>query len=120
MYGLASGYGILLVALLVLGLVTVGWVGVVSFVAGRLASGLFFVVIEMIHGKRIHRKTGIAVSASERSFFHVYRLEAARLGVSTDLSVSDNELARINWEPVLQDLAVKWPEVAGRFTGDDG
>ena len=119
MYGFVSGFGILLVGLLILGVVTVGWAGVVGFAIGRLASGLVFVVAEMIHGKRIHRKTGIAISASERSFFHAFRLEASRLGASTDLTVSDGELARTNWEPVLQDLSAKWPEVVSRFTGDD-
>ena len=86
---------------------------------GRLASGVVFAIAEMVYGKHVHRKSGIAVSATERSFFHAFRLEATRLGVSTDLSVSENELVRSRWEPVLEDLALKWPEVAGRFTGDD-
>ena len=32
------------------------------------------------------------------------------------LEVSEEELKRENWEPVLMDLALKWPEVVARFT----
>lgn len=85
----------------------------------RLGCGIVFGVIELAYGKHAFRKTGIAVTASERSFFHAYRLEASRLGVSTDLAVTDAELASANWESVFQDLAVKWPVVVSRFSGDN-
>jgi len=118
-YSLVSGYGVLLAGLLIFGFFTCGWRGVVAFVLARVSCGIVFGIVELAYGKHVFRKTGIAVTASERSFFHAYRLEASRLGVSTDLAVLDAELASPNWESVFQDLAVKWPAVASRFSADD-
>ncbi len=118
-YSRISGYGILLVALLVYGFWAAGWQGVVGLVTGRIACAAVFGMIELAYGKLVYRTTGLAVTASERSFFHAFRLEASRLGASTDLAVSDEELASANWEIVLEDLARKWPVVVSRFTGDN-
>jgi len=41
---------------------------------------------------------------------------ASRLGKTTDITVSDEELKEENWKPVFDDLATKWPEVVRRFT----
>ena len=117
-YSFISGYGVLLVALLVFGFLTSGWQGVLSFVLARVACGALFGIIELAYGKYAFRRTGIAVTASERSFFHAYRLEASRLGVSTDLAVSDAEVTSERWRLVYEDLAIKWPVVVNRFTGD--
>jgi len=62
---------------------------------------------------------GFPITTSERSFFHAFRLIAARFGESTDLYVSESELAPSHWEHVLEDLAVKWPVVVERFTDDN-
>lgn len=95
LYGYVSGYGFLLVGVLIFGVFTCGWVGVMGFVVGRVACGAIFGIF------------GGIVSRSERSFFHAYRLEAKRLGASTDLTVHETELAPANWEPVLEDLVSK-------------
>ena len=118
-YSFLSGYGVLLVALLVFGFLATGWQGVLAFVLARLTSGIVFYLAELLYGRFVFRKTGIAVLGSERSFFHAFRLEANRHGVSTELTVSDAEVEPSNWEPVLQDLAVKWPAVVSRFTEDE-
>jgi hypothetical protein len=119
LYSLVSGYGVLLAGLLIFGVLISGWKGVLAFVVARIACGIVFSILELTYGKHVFRETGVAVTASERSFFHAYRVEARRVGASTDLSVSDTELASANWERVFQDLAVKWPVVVNRFTGDD-
>jgi hypothetical protein len=117
-YGFVSGYGVLLIGVLIFGLFSSGWAEVMAFIVGRVACGAVFGIVELQHSKRIHQRIGIFVSRSARSFFHACRLEANRLGASTDLTVADSELVPTNWEPVLDDLASKWPEVVGRFTVD--
>ena len=117
-YGVLRGYGVLLIGLLAFGLFQTGWAGVAGFVVGRLVSGAVFWIVEWQYSSHVHRKTGIYVSPSERSFFNAYRLEAKRLGVSTDITVTDDELATANWGASFEDLASKWPEVVGRFTVD--
>jgi hypothetical protein len=118
-YSFASGYGVLFAGLLIFGFLTSGWQGVVAFVLARVLCGVVFGVIDLAYGKNVFRTTGVAVTASERSFFHAYRLEASRLGASTDLGVSDAEVASERWKVVYEDLAIKWPLVVNRFTGDD-
>jgi hypothetical protein len=118
-YSRFSGYGVLFTALLIFGYWATGWQGVVAYIVGRIVCAGVFSLIELAYSKHVYRKTGLAFSASERSFFHAYRLVACRLGVSTDLTVSDAELESAKWEIVFQDLAVKWPVVVNRFTGDN-
>ena len=118
-YSRISGFGALLSALLIYGFWTTGWQGVVGLIVGRIVCALVFGLVELAYGKHVYRTTGFAVTASERSFFLAYRLEASRLGASADLAVSDAELESANWEVVYQDLAVKWPVVVSRFTGDN-
>lgn len=117
-YGFVSGYGVLLTGILIFGLYRSGWAGVMAFVVGRVACGAIFAIVEVKNSRRIQQRIGFFPTRSERSFFHAYLLEANRLGASTDLTVEDSELAPANWQPVLEDLASKWPEVVGRFTVD--
>ncbi len=117
-YSFVSGYGVLLVALLAFGLFTVGWRGVLAFLAARACCGLVFWLFELAWSRRSYRMIGFPFTASERSFFHAFRLAASRLGVSTDLHVPDEQLHRSHWEHVFSDLAVKWPIVVSRFTDD--
>jgi hypothetical protein len=117
-YSFVAGYGLFLAALLIFGFFTVGWRGVVTYVTARICCAVLFWFIELAWSRRSHRLTGFAFMASERSFFHAFRLAASRLGVSTDLHVPDEQLDRSQWEHVFTDLAVKWPVVVSRFTND--
>jgi hypothetical protein len=117
-YSFAAGYGLLLVALLTFGFFTVGWRGVLAFLAARACCGVLFWFFEFAWSRRTHRRIGFPFTASERSFFHAFRLAASRLGVSTNLHVPDEELDRSHWHHVFHDLAVQWPIVVSRFTDD--
>jgi len=117
-YGLVAGYGVLLVGLLAFGFFTLGWGGVLAFVAARGCCFVLFGPVELAWVRRANRMTGFPFTSSERSFFHAFRLAANRLGVSTDLHVSDEQLHPYHWEHVFSDLAVKWPIVVSRFTED--
>ena len=117
-YSLLSGYGILLVCLLVFGYVRTGWAGALAFLAARIAGGIVFSAVEWAWSKRAYRLLGFPFTASERSFFHAFRLAAVRAGVSTTLNAEEDELVASNWYPVLLDLKIKWPTVAQRITDD--
>lgn len=117
-YSLVAGYGILLIGVLVFGYFTTGWPGVLAFVVARISCGFIFGVVEIWWMGRIHQQIGFPFTMSERSFFHAFRLLAVRFGASTDLHVSDHELAPANWEHVFHDLVLKWPVVSERFTDD--
>lgn len=117
-YSFVSGYGVVLVALVLFGLFTAGWHGVLAFFAARAFCDLLCWLLELAWSRHAYHIIGFPFTASERSFFHAFRLSANRVGVSTDLHVSDDQLDRSHWEHVFSDLAVKWPVVVSRFTND--
>jgi hypothetical protein len=117
-YSFVAGYGVLLVGLLVFGFVVVGWQGVLAFIVARVSCGIIVWMIEIWWMRRVFQQVGFPFTASERSFFHAFRLLATRFDVSTDLHVPEHELAPARWEHVFIDLALKWPVVVGRFTDD--
>jgi hypothetical protein len=117
-YSLGAGYGVFLVGLLVFGFFTVGWKGVLAYIVARIAASVLAEATDFAYAKVIVKKTGIFPTASERSFFHAYRLMADRIGVTRSLEVTDEEMKSGNWEVVFKDLMVKWPEVVSRFTPD--
>ncbi len=117
-YSYISGFGILLILLAVYGFITVGWQGVLIFFIARFLSGIVKMVMEMMQVKKNHSKIGLALTLSETNFLNAYRLHASKLGKTTNITVSDEELKEENWKPVFEDLATKWPEVVRRFTRD--
>ena len=90
----------------------------VAFVVSRVAATGLAEVIELLHSKSFFRKHGIWITASERSFFHAYRLLADRVGVTRSLEVADAEMEPEQWQAVYEDLTIKWPVVTARFTPD--
>jgi hypothetical protein len=117
-YSLVAGYGVFLVGLLVFGFFTVGWKGVLAYIVARIAASVLAEATDFAYAKVILKETGIFLTASERSFFHAYRLMADRVGATRSLEVTDEEMELENWKEVFIDLKVKWPEVVSRFTPD--
>ncbi|MCC5848737.1 MAG: hypothetical protein JJU29_11650 [Verrucomicrobia bacterium] len=117
-YSWVSGYGVFLIGIPVFGFFTVGWKGVVAFIVGRIVASVFAGVINYKFTKIVFNKTGVFLTASERSFFHAYRLVADRVGVTRSLEVTDDEMDPDNWGEVFDDLMMKWPVVVSRFTED--
>ena len=68
--------------------------------------------------KAVFNKTGISITASERSFVHAYRLLADRFGATRSLEVTDEEMEPESWEEAFTDLTIKWPVEVSRFTPD--
>lgn len=116
LYSYVSGFGILLVVLLILGLITAGWQSVLAFLVGKAVGWGVNQILELWDTKRAFRLSGHPFTASEKFFFNSYRLHASRLGVTTNIELSENELVEDNWKPAFQDFLLKWPQVAARFT----
>lgn len=117
-YSFISGYGILLVALCGAAYLVGGWPLVLGLVAGRIAAAMAGSVLNILWMKRTQKLSGFAFTASERSFFHAYRLLANKHGVTTDLNVREEESANEAWMPAYMQLAITWPEVVSRFSDE--
>lgn len=115
-YSYISGFGVLLILLIVYGFITVGWQGVIVFFVAKFLAGIIKIPIETKLMKQ-HGELGF-LTLSEEHFFNAYRINAKRLGKTIDITVSNEELEEENWKPVFEDLATKWPEVVRRFTMD--
>lgn len=118
MYSYASGFGVLFILVAVAGFVLVGWQGVVAFLVAKLLAGIVNTVLDFTNTYRIYKQLGIAITTSQINFFNAYRLHASKLGETTDISVSDEELNEENWREAFEDLATSWPEVVSRFRPD--
>lgn len=118
LYSLFTGYGVFIIGLLVFGFFTVGLKGIVALIVGAIVASALAGLIAFAYAKAMFNKTGIAITGSERSFFHAYRLSADRVGVTRSLEVSDEEMEPENWEKVFADLMQKWPVVVSRFSPD--
>jgi hypothetical protein len=117
-YSWFAGYGVFLIGLLVFGFIMVGWQGLAAFAVARILASWLAGAIDLAYGRYAFKKTGIAFTASERSFFHAYRLSADQVGASRSLEVSEKEMEPDNWQEVFTDLMMKWPVVVSRFTPD--
>ena len=111
-----SGYGVLLIGLLAFGYYRCGWQGVAAYFVGRGVAGALGGILEWHESRKAFELIGFPVSASERNFINAYRLHAGDLGLSTDITVPDEELSEENWMHVFVEFAGEWPDVAARFT----
>ena len=111
LYSYVSGFGIFLI-----GLFLADWKTVLAFFLGKFFGWAINQVLELWDTKRAYRLSGQPFTASEKFFLNAYRLHASRLGVSTNIELTDDELKEGNWAPAFLDFEGKWPKVAARFT----
>jgi hypothetical protein len=114
-YSYLTGFGLLLILLVGLGLYLVGWRGVVAYFIARFLEGVIAKGLDLRETRKYLREIGEPLTASERNFINAYRLHASRLGVTVDVSVEDEEREKDHWELTFRDLALKYPEVVARF-----
>jgi hypothetical protein len=127
-YSRFTGFGIVTIIILAVGLWRVGIIGTIAYVIARLIVEGLTVVIDKKAGANLGTKMGIGsvfakagamYLAPARDFINAYKLYAVRFGVPVDVGVSQEELRTENWIHVWDDLASKWPEVARRFPKDE-
>lgn len=105
-------------AILVLGFFLTGWQGVLAYIGGLAISAAASSGVGMVHGRAMYNQSGSIVTASERSFFHAYRLLADRAAITRSLEASDEELEPENWQTVCAEYASRWPEAASMTLHD--
>jgi len=93
-----------------------GWKMAVAFVIARIVGQLLYFLVAIIQGRELKRRRGLALPPPEMSFLYAYQVHAARLGLTTDVTLSENEKDEKHWGPPLYDLAAHWPKVVARFT----
>ncbi|MCX5965479.1 MAG: hypothetical protein NT070_20825 [Cyanobacteria bacterium] len=101
--------GLLTIGLLVFGFHSVGWQGVTAFVFARLVGSILNIIVESQERLNIYKLSGIDYGEFDRCFVDAYRFCANRVGVTLDISVSDEELEKSIWQFVVSDYARKNP-----------
>ncbi len=111
-----KGFGFFTIAIIITGLLTVGWKGTLFYFIGRYSASFVIFIIDTWQMKLSIKKIGFPITASERNFFSAYRLYASRIGVTTSLELEDGEIESGKWQLPLTILQLKWPKVVARFT----
>jgi hypothetical protein len=99
---------------LVFGFLLTGWHGVIACITGQVASAVLSSGIGMAWARVIYDRSGAAITASERSLFHAYRMMAGRVGVALSLGVSEEEMMPGNWQPLYAEYTIRCPDAASR------
>jgi len=115
LYSYISGYGVAFIIIVITGYVMKGLYGIIAFIIGRILAGIICSAIEAFEAKRMHNKFGITLMGSEKNFINAYRLHANKLGITTDVSATDEEMLEENWIDCFKDLAKKYPQVVNKF-----
>jgi len=136
-YSRFTGFGVILLAMGVLGFFRVGILGLVAFFGAFLMVYFLTTWFESIIGKRMGMKMGESEASAKagsmcfapvRDFFWVYKHYAwknFKMGKVTvrdfdsllNTEVTEHELMPEHWAPVWNDFARKWPEiVASRYS----
>ncbi|MBI3812909.1 MAG: hypothetical protein HY279_00370 [Nitrospinae bacterium] len=118
LFSYAYGFGIYWILIAVAGFVIADWKRIIAYFVGAIMANFVKMAIDLINSNRLFKKFALYVSGSEINFYNAYLWHATKLGKSLDLTISDDELKRENWNQAFEDLAVKWPEVVNRFTID--
>ena len=112
------GFGIFSIVIIVTGLLTVGWQGVLFYFIGRYSASLFLSIMDFLQMYYIRNRTGVVITASERNFYNAYRLLASQIGISASLELKEGEVESGKWELPYLLMKQKWPQVTSRFTID--
>lgn len=102
LFSYVSGYGVFLIASAVVGLIFVGWQGVLAFFVGKFSASMVSHALQFWQTSRYHRLIGHPITASEVHFFNAYRLHASRMGVTTDIELKDREIEKDHWKPAFE------------------
>ena len=117
-YSNLSGYGLIFGLVVLVGYLIGGYKSVLAYVGGRVVAGMLNQLMESWNGRRMYREIGTALWGSETNFLIAYRWHASRLGKTTDLASSPEEVEAGEWKTCLLVFASQWPVVAQRFTDE--
>jgi hypothetical protein len=96
-------------------LLTYGWAVSLLWLGGYFASIITNSALEFWLTRSRYRRTGRMITASAANFLLAYRMHAKRLGVTTDIALTEEEFASEEAEKCYADFAAKCPEGAANF-----
>jgi hypothetical protein len=104
-------FGIISIGLAAFGWNSVGWKGLCAFLGARFVGGLVNTIFETQEKKRVQALTGIYRKDLEfdRCFIDAYRFCAEKMGVTLDISVSEQEIESGQWYAIEVDYSEKKP-----------
>ncbi|MEH1921615.1 hypothetical protein [Nostoc sp.] len=102
-------FGIISIGLTVFGWYSVGWQGLVAFLCARFFGGFINSILEAQEKNRIRVLAKVNYNEFDRCFIDAYRFCANKIGVTIDLSVSQQELASNSWQIVYSDYSHQNP-----------
>ena len=127
-YSRFTGFGLISIIIIVVGMWRVGLVGLLAFIVARLAVEALTILIDNKMGsgigikmgeKPLLAKAGAMYFALATDFKNAYKLYAIKFGVPLNKEVSKEELRKENWAHVWDDLVKKWPQVTQRFPKEE-
>jgi len=132
-YSNLTGYGIFLIILSVIGMITVGAVGTGVFWGARLLAELATIAHANLLGRKWKRiadpegyafakEVGLSLALDGfalRCFGNAYATYATKLGAPIEAVATQSELDSDKWRTVLREFVEEWPLVARRFQVTD-
>ena len=114
-YGLLTGYGIFLLAIVICGLVFSSWQAILVVAFSRFMASILSWVLNIYRSRKVLKASGIVLTLSEQHFINAYRLMAQKHGVTMDIDIQPEETEEEFWMPSLEHLADSWPQIVKRF-----
>jgi hypothetical protein len=87
----------------------VSWPILVLWILGHLIALCLCWLLARYLLKPVSVGAGVVISPAEMSFFHAYRIHAERLGLSTDINLSEMEIESEDWKACFLQYALKHP-----------
>lgn len=112
-FSILGKFGILFLGLAVFGWYSVGLQGLLAFLGARFVAGFINIVLEAQEKKRIQTLTGTYHKDLEfdRSFIDAYRFCADKIGVISDISISEQEMDSQQWQVIQLDYSEEDPVI---------
>jgi len=115
-FRLLSPFGIGFLALVVFAAIRGGPIVAATFLLATLGAGAINFAFETRKARRYHQQGAAPFTGSEVNFFNAYRLAATRLGLSTDLVVTEEEAASDRAQASFVRFATDHPDIVSRFS----
>jgi len=111
-----QGYGIITIALGVIGYFKIGLTKTIVLILVLLATNIVDYLLEFIRALLCKAMNKPYLGMSELDFINAYKMLAAKTGNSADINVSQIEIDSEAWQEPYMWLEYNWPEVTCRYT----
>jgi hypothetical protein len=115
-YSYLGAYSISTITEIAVCIIIAGWKGGLAFTSAKFLAWLVrILLLENLAQKFALYKYKEELGTPEIFFIYAYKIYARKLGISSDIELSQEELKDENWKPVFAHFAKNWPNVAERI-----